>query len=256
MLKKIVISIMMICMLIAPVLHVQAGLLDDLIEQGSDFGESSASEKEAEYLERIEALNKEYNDKKKEIENDSSLSNAKKQKKLKELKSEYDDKKAAAAETIGGSISNFVLGDVKDVVWGIGNLIFAGVTVILGVKYIWSSAEGKSQVMESLPTFVLAVVFFYLADPLFDFIIEVTGGVAGADDWRELSGNVIWVINTIVKYLALGGLIFMGVRYLLASAEGKASLKTNMGGLVIGVLFVFLSTNVVNFIIEMGSDIL
>ena len=95
-----------------------------------------------------------------------------------------------------------------------------------------------------------------LADPLFDFVIEVTGGVSGADDWRELSGNVIWVINTIVKYLALGGLIFMGVRYLLASAEGKASLKTNMGGLVIGVLFVFLSTNVVNFIIEMGSDIL
>lgn len=205
MLKKIVISVMMICMLTIPVLHVQAGLLDDLIEQGSDFGDSTSS---------------------------------------------------VSGDSMGGVLSEFIEDDIKDVVWGVGNLIFAGITVILGVKYIWSSAEGKSQVMESLPTFVLAVVFFYLADPLFDFIIEVTGGVAGADDWRELSGNVIWVINTIVKYLALGGLIFMGVRYLLASAEGKASLKTNMGGLVIGVLFVFLSTNVVNFIIEMGSDIL
>ena len=74
MLKKIVISIMMICMLTIPVLHVQAGLLDDLIEQGSDFGDSTSS---------------------------------------------------VSGDSMGGVLSEFIEEDIKDVVWGVGNLIFA-----------------------------------------------------------------------------------------------------------------------------------
>ncbi len=163
---------------------------------------------------------------------------------------------SGSTEGIGDTLEDFVLGDVFDAVFAIGNLIFAAITVILGAKYIWSSAEGKSQVQESLPTFVLAVIFFYLAEPLLGLILDVTSNVTTSSNWQELSGNFIWIINTVVKYVALGGLIFMGVRYLLASAEGRASLKTSMGGMVIGVLFVFLASNVVNFIIEMGSDVM
>lgn len=157
---------------------------------------------------------------------------------------------------LGNVLSNFISGDVLQIVRLIGNLIFAAVTVILGAKYIWSSAEGKSEVMESLPAFVVAVVFFYLGGNLVTWLNDATSGVAGANSWRTLSGRIRWIVNTVVGYAAFGGILFLGLKYMFASAEGKSKLKTNMGGLVLGMVFVFLASQVVDFIIQIGDSII
>ena len=215
MVKKILVSMLLFALLITPSV-VNAGLLDDIMKQGTNFVKNSNS------------------------------------------------------ESIGNSVAYIVRYDIMPVVFNIGTLIFAAVTVILGVKFIWSSAEGKSEVQEALPGFVLAVVFFYLAEPLVNFLLGSTSTITGisnvnnlnwanaggATSWNQLAGRVIIVINYIVKYLALAGLIYLGVRYMIASAEGKASMKTNMGGAIIGIIFVFLASNVVQFFIDAGEDIL
>ena len=115
---------------------------------------------------------------------------------------------------IGDTVSAYINDEVRPAVLAIGNLIFAAVTVILGVKFIWSGAEGKSEVQESLPGFVIAVIFFYLAGSIVTFITGTTSGITAAATWQELSGNFIWIVNTIVKYLALACLIYVGVKYL------------------------------------------
>jgi type IV secretory pathway VirB2 component (pilin) len=126
----------------------------------------------------------------------------------------------------------------------------------LGLKYIWSSAEGKAEVQESLPTFVIGVICFYLAGAVFDHFKAVTSGMAGASNWQELSGNAYWIIATIAKYLSLAGIMIIGLRYMFASAEGRASLKTSFGGAVLGLAFVFLASNVVTFITTTAREIL
>ena len=166
---------------------------------------------------------------------------------------------SGSTTSLGTKLSDFIKGDVMNAVLAIGNLIFAAVTVILGAKYIWSSAEGKSEVMESLPTFVVAVIFFYLGETLVTWLTG-TGGLAtsisGATSWTSISGKIIWIVNTIVRYAAFGGILFLGLKYMFASAEGKSQLKTNMGGLVLGMVFVFLASKAVDFIIGVGDSII
>lgn len=166
---------------------------------------------------------------------------------------------------IGSLAENFILDDVTDVIALIGNLVFAAVTVILGVKYIWSSAQGKAEVLESLPTFVVAVLFFYLGESIVKWLVgsgdEVTSSGAvwsiyNAKNWDTISGYIMWLINTFVRYAAFAGILVLGLRYMFASAEGKSNIKTSFGGLVIGLVFVFLASNVVNFIIDLGEGIL
>ncbi len=198
--NKILVIIMLILFIGTQFVFVEAGMLDEIISQGTGFKGSSTG--------------------------------------------------------IGTSLSTFIKGDIKNTILLIGNLVFAAVTVVLGAKYIWSSAEGKSQVMESLPAFVTAVIFFYLADALVNWFTGATTGIAAAKEWNTVAGYVMWIVNTIVKYVAFGGMLFLGLKYMFASAEGKAQMKTSVGGLIIGIIFVFLASTVVDYIIDIGESVL
>ena len=216
MLKKVLISVMLFVLLVTPHVLVNAGMLNQVIGQGTNFV------------------------------------------------------KGHKTEAIGNSIKTIILNDIKPAVFSIGTLIFAAVTVILGVKFIWSSAEGKSEVQEALPGFVLAVIFFYLSEPLINFLLGSTSSFTGfssintiikndgggTKSWGAIASSTIGLINYVVKYLALAGLVYLGIRYMIASAEGKATMKVSMTGAVIGVLFTFLATNVVQFIIDAGDNII
>lgn len=157
---------------------------------------------------------------------------------------------------IGPTISKFIKKDIVEVIAAIGNLVFAAVTVILGAKYIWSSAEGKAQVMESLPAFVVAIVFFYLGENLVTFFLNTGNEITSAGDWDDLSNNVIWITNTIVRYASFGGILVLGLKYMFASAEGKSKIKTDMGGFFLGIVFVFAATSVVEFIVKIADEVI
>ena len=216
MLKKILICVFLFVLLITPQIIVNASFLNDVIGQGTGFVSGHKT------------------------------------------------------EAIGNAVKTIIIDQIKPAVFSIGTLIFAAVTVILGVKFIWSSAEGKSEVQEALPGFVLAIIFFYLAEPLVNFLLgstvsftgvsSISGMVSssggGATSWTKIAGTTIRLINYVVKYLALAGLVYLGINYMIASAEGKANMKVNMAGAVIGVIFTFLATNVVQFIIDAGDQIL
>lgn len=199
--NKFLVVLMLIFVSIACVAKVEAGVLDNIIEQGNNFGGGSGG-------------------------------------------------------AIGTKLKRFINGDIKEIISKIGNLIFAIVTVVLGVKYIWSSAEGKSQVMESLPGFVLAVIFFYLGGSLIDWLTDTTKGIKGAENWKSITGYIMWIVNTLVRYASFGGILFMGLKYMFASSEGRAQIKTNLSGLLIGIMFVFLASTVVDYIIDVTQSVL
>lgn len=161
-----------------------------------------------------------------------------------------------SASGIGTSMKTFINDEIIPIISLVGNLIFAGVTVILGVKYIWSGAEGKSQVSESLPAFVAAVLFFYLGGTIVTWLTGATSGLSSATSWNTISGKIIGTINMVVRYAAFGGILYMGLRYMFASAEGKSQMKTSMVGVALGIMFVFMASKVVDFIIGIGEGIL
>ena len=157
---------------------------------------------------------------------------------------------------IGSTIPSFLQSDIIPIVGVIGNLVFAGVTVILGMKFIWSSAEGKASVLESLPGYVLAVILFYLASTLVTWMQGTgLGDIASASSWDTVKNSVWHIIYLIAHYGSFAGILYLGLRYMIASAEDRATLKTNFGAFLIGIIFVFCTTNVVNYIVSIGGEV-
>lgn len=79
---------------------------------------------------------------------------------------------------------------------------------------------------------------------------DVITGVTGLTD-------KIWATAiTIVQTLAIGCVVFAGVRYMYASADKKADIKKGMMYLAIGAIFVFATTTVMKFIYNAGSSLL
>ena len=157
---------------------------------------------------------------------------------------------------LGDELEWFLTQEIVPIVDLVGNLVFAAITVILGAKYIWSGAEGKSQVMESLPAFLVAILFFYLGESIVTWLTGASLTIASANSWNTISGKIIGTINLVVKYAAFGGILYMGLRYMFASAEGKSQIKTNMGGVILGITFVFMASKVVDFVIAVGEGML
>lgn len=66
----------------------------------------------------------------------------------------------------------------------------------------------------------------------------------------------IWgTVLTVLQVLAVAALVFAGVKYMFASAEGKADIKNGMVGLVIGAILVFGASAVIKMIIKASEEV-
>jgi hypothetical protein len=68
---------------------------------------------------------------------------------------------AVDENNIGQNIANYIQNNVFKLIVDLGNFVFFVVAAFLGVKYIWSGVSGKSEVKETLPTFIVGATFFY-----------------------------------------------------------------------------------------------
>lgn len=135
----------------------------------------------------------------------------------------------------------------------IGYLVFAIVTVGLGIKYIWSGVEGKTKIKETLPAFIIAVVFFYLASSVSSFATGAFEVINSATSIEDATSNIWATFAGVAQVLAFGGLVFIGIKYLFESSEGKAKLKERLAPMLLGIIFVFCAAGVVNYIIAIGN---
>lgn len=78
-----------------------------------------------------------------------------------------------------------------------------------------------------------------------------TGSVGKVE---ELVNNVWGTVLTILRVLAVAAIVFAGVKYMFASAEGKADLKNGMVGLVVGAILVFGASIVVEVIMSAANQ--
>lgn len=150
----------------------------------------------------------------------------------------------ADAETSGA------IGELTDLVKFVGNMIFVAVTVILGVKYIWGGIDSKASVKDSLVTLVVAALFFYGYSTISSLFISGNklSFIAGGG-YENTAKNIYSIIMYICNFLAVGGLVYIGIKYMMAGAEGKASLKARGVPIVLGIVMVYATITFLNFIV-------
>jgi len=141
---------------------------------------------------------------------------------------------------------------LKEIIFYIGNIIFMLITAFLGVKYIWGGVESKFTVKTSLITLVIAAIAFYgwnATSRVLDVRLLLTGGSA-ANGYENIASQVYNTIMYVVNVLAIGGIIYIGIKYFMAGAEGKAEMKVKFIPIIMGIIMVYGTLNVISFILD------
>lgn len=85
-----------------------------------------------------------------------------------------------------------------------------------------------------------------LAEPLVDIPDTVNGG----DGIKAIAGQIIALIRIIGSVVAVGILVVLGIKYMMASAEGKADFKSSMIPYLVGAVLVFAGSWIASAIAE------
>lgn len=168
--------------------------------------------------------------------------------------------------TVG--ISSNVIDGIADMVEMIGTAIIALATVVIGIRYILGTVEGKVQAKESLMNLLVACLFFFGWTSIRGILITGNatgqGGISGANtgliffdgDLKTTFSRIFTLVVTIGKVLTVLAIIYMGVKYIFAGADAKAQLKQKSPALIIGIILIFCATTFLGIIANVISEVI
>lgn len=120
------------------------------------------------------------------------------------------------------------------------------------------------KIIKGLCVLVLLVVAFNIAYDVFAlgegfdpnaFNTNVANGSVDPGIQTPIK-RVVHYITLVVEVLAIGGVVFLGVKYMYAGSSDKANIKQTLIYAVIGVIFVFAASSVVDFFLGIGKDVI
>lgn len=163
---------------------------------------------------------------------------------------------------IGTAVNNTIASlGIIDAIVNVGNLIFIIITSLLGVKYIFAGSADKADIKNSLITLSVAIIFFFLAQTVYDFANGSLTSLFGfngntATSYTSIYNKVWNTISIVIRICSVLGIVLVGLRYMLASANTRADIKGELMVVVVGIILVYSSISVINFVIKIANSAL
>lgn len=136
------------------------------------------------------------------------------------------------------------------------NLITMIVLAINGIKYIFADINGKAKIKENLIKIVVGISLIYIGQALYNFILTMGLNETQMSTAAGSVGGIWGIISKAAGLLAMAGVTFIGLSYLFANEELKASIKTRLIPLAIGVIFVYSSYTVIDLIVTIARQMM
>lgn len=164
--------------------------------------------------------------------------------------------------TASTGISSSVLSGIAETVEIIGTGVIAIATVVIGIKYVFGTVQGKADAKENLITLLVACLFFFGWSNIRDLLIvgnaTATGGISGSTkliffqggDIKASFAQIFTLLVTIGKFLCVLAILFMGVKYVLSGANARAQLKEKGPAIIIGTILIFCTVSVLGAIAD------
>ncbi|MBR6689532.1 MAG: hypothetical protein IKL68_05915 [Clostridia bacterium] len=113
------------------------------------------------------------------------------------------------------------------------------------------------KIVKILPVVIMLCIVFVDAFAA-NTNIGVPNGPSGTASTtiKRATGKVWATVITIVQILAVGSVVFAGVRYMVASADQKADIKRSLGTLAIGAALVFGATTIIRFVVNSANQVM
>lgn len=145
----------------------------------------------------------------------------------------------------------------EDMINVVGTTIIIVATIVLGIKYIIGTVDSKTSAKEGLITLLVACVFFFgwtsiknLLFPDNNFIFTE----ATDTSYTNMVGRMFSTFTYIAQFIVVGAIIFVGIKYIFAGADGRAELKSKSVYFIIGIILVFATTNVLSFVSDIINE--
>ena len=84
---------------------------------------------------------------------------------------------------------------------------------------------------------------------------SATGTTEGMDSANNAIKRVWGTVSLILQILAVAAIVIAGIRYMFASADGKADIKKQTIFLIVGAILVFAASTIVSFIVRVTSEV-
>lgn len=157
--------------------------------------------------------------------------------------------KPTGAEEIDAEFVNKLV----KIIQRIGTFVAVGAIMIIGIKYMTGSLEEKAEYKRTMMPYLIGCFFLFGASNLAPQIAEIF-------DFKELNnttkiGNVILgLIRTTGTFIAVGGLMILGIKYMVGSIEERANYKKTMMPFVVGAVLLFAAVNITAVLYEMFAE--
>ena len=173
---------------------------------------------------------------------------------------EYNTTNNSTIDNLVGSNASIkkIIDDLGNLINILGTTVIVCVTTFLGIKYIFTSSEGKAEVKDGLITLVVACFFFFGWNAIWNLMFDSSssGLILNKGGYETVIANVFSVISLLANICAVGGVIFIGIRYIFAGANGKAELKAKSWVFLLGIILAFCSVGILNYISEIINQVL
>ncbi len=139
-----------------------------------------------------------------------------------------------------------------DMIRTIGIFIAVGVMMLLGIKYMTGSLEEKATYKKSMVPYIIGCILLFGASTIAPQVVEVFKDI---EDPNELGNEVLGLIQGIGTFISIGTIMMLGIKYMMGSAEEKASYKKSMLPFLIGSVLLFGAVNITSAIYNgIGMD--
>jgi len=160
-------------------------------------------------------------------------------------------------------ISDSMLSGISETIEIIGTAVIAIATVVVGIKYVFGTVQGKVEAKESLMNLIVACIFFFGWTSIRGLLISGNATTKGGFGLTFFNGDLKVTFASIFTLLVLIGKVvtvlavaYMGVKYIFAGADAKAQLKQKSPALIMGIILIFCATNFLGLISRIINNML
>ena len=135
------------------------------------------------------------------------------------------------------NITNFVK-------W-IGTFIAVGALMVIGIKYVTGSIEEKANYKKSMMPYLIGCFILFGASMLVPKFKDL---FTSYSDKESFANSVLGFIQLLGTLVSVGALMIIGIKYMLGSAEQRASYKKSLLPYFIGSILIFGAVNLTSVI--------
>lgn len=158
------------------------------------------------------------------------------------------------------SETQYVMSIVQTVVRVIGIAVATITLIVLGIKYMTSSPEGKAEFSKTAIPYLVGAIIVFGASQIVGIIAGAwTGNGFNGDNYvagaQTVMGTIISVLRVIGVGVAIIMLIVLAIKYMKSSPEGKAEFSKTAVPYIVGALILFAATGIVDIIYQFSTNI-